>query len=652
MTTPSKSSRIIGSGEMASLVRAYDWASTPLGPIESWSKELLTIVNLTLASPSPARTMWGPDLILIYNDAYRSFPGPRHPWALGKPAREVYVESWPTVGPLLENAYATGETLFYEKFRVPLPTSDGVRVAFLNYSFNTIFENGKIAGLFGHLHDVTGEVTAEQQRDAIARTLHQVQAAISDGTLAIDRNWLITYLNQSASRLLEPSGTIVGKNFWEMFPHTIYPESPYVEFYNRAMDQAVGGSFDAFYPEPLNAWFSVLVQPSEDGIILFFRDVTQQRADQEALRLKSEEAERQRVEIETLYRTAPIGLALFDTKDFRYLRLNDRQAAFFGLKPEDVVGKTLTEMAPIEGLRELFEQVARGEPVINYPLEGALATDPDNYRYWNVSYFPVYAADGSIRAITAASLEVTAQRKAEAALIDSEKLAVLGRLASSIAHEINNPLEALTNLLYLAQTSDNFSDVRDFLLTAERELRRVSAITSQTLRFHKQASSPQAVAAASLIDSILTVYQGRAINTGVVIERRDRATACVNCFDGEIRQVISNLFCNALEAMGPERRRILIRSREATHWRTGERGVVLTMADTGVGMGPEILARIFKPFFTTKSATGTGLGLWVSKEIVDRHRGAIAVRSSNDPRLHGSVFTLFLPFNAVTRKNR
>ena len=248
--------------------------------------------------------------------------------------------------------------------------------------------------------------------------------------------------------------------------------------------------------------------------------------------------------------------------------------------------------------------------------------------------------------------DVTHERKSEEFLRKTEKLASAARLSATVAHEINNPLEALTNLLYLAQTSDNFSDVRDFLLTAERELRRVSAITSQTLRFHKQASSPQAVAAASLIDSILTVYQGRAINTGVVIERRDRATACVNCFDGEIRQVISNLFCNALEAMGPERRRILIRSREATHWRTGERGVVLTMADTGVGMGPEILARIFKPFFTTKSATGTGLGLWVSKEIVDRHRGAIAVRSSNDPRLHGSVFTLFLPFNAVTRKNR
>src|SRR5580698_4265557 len=116
--SPASASRIIGIGEMADLVRAYDWNSTPLGAIESWSIELLTIVNLTLCSPSPARTMWGPDFILIYNDAYRPIPGPRHPWALGKSAKEVYGESWPTVGPLLEKAYATGETLFYERFRV------------------------------------------------------------------------------------------------------------------------------------------------------------------------------------------------------------------------------------------------------------------------------------------------------------------------------------------------------------------------------------------------------------------------------------------------------------------------------------------------------------------------------------------------------
>src|ERR1700728_4149298 len=138
------SNRIIGTGEMANLVRDYDWRSTPLGPIEAWSKELVTIVNLTLASSSPARTMWGSQLVLIYNDAYRPIPGPRHPFALGKPARLVYGESWHVVGPLLENALATGQTLSYEKLLVPLPAEGGVRKAYLDYTFSPVFEGGAI----------------------------------------------------------------------------------------------------------------------------------------------------------------------------------------------------------------------------------------------------------------------------------------------------------------------------------------------------------------------------------------------------------------------------------------------------------------------------------------------------------------------------
>ena len=126
------SARIVGSGEMADRVRAHDWGATSLGPIGSWSKELVALVNLTLCSRSPARTMWGPEFVLIYNDAYRPIPGPRHPSALGRPAREVYRESWGVVGPLLEKAYATGETLFHQKLLVPLPTEDGVRNFYLN----------------------------------------------------------------------------------------------------------------------------------------------------------------------------------------------------------------------------------------------------------------------------------------------------------------------------------------------------------------------------------------------------------------------------------------------------------------------------------------------------------------------------------------
>ena len=186
---------------MADRVRAYDWGSTPLGPIESWSKELLTIVNLTLGSPAPARTMWGPDFILIYNDAYRPIPGPRHPAALGKAAKSVYPESWHVVGPLLETAFATGETFFYEKLLVPLPTEKGIEDFYLNYSFNPIFEEGKIAGLFGPLHDVTGEVMATRRlRESEARATRILQS-IGDAVIITDAEGCITRMNPIAEGL-------------------------------------------------------------------------------------------------------------------------------------------------------------------------------------------------------------------------------------------------------------------------------------------------------------------------------------------------------------------------------------------------------------------------------------------------------------------
>jgi PAS domain S-box-containing protein len=478
--------------------------------------------------------------------------------------------------------------------------------------------------------------------------MEQFFEATTDAVVFLDRNYCFTFLNRRAQEIISMGLDLTGKNLFEVFPATVYDGSPYIESYRRSMDQGLSAEFEAFYPEPLNVWLRVQSYPTDDGIIIFFRDFTSERADREALQNKTLEAERQHSELEAIYRTAPIGLALFDLEDYRYLRLNDRQAAFFGLTPEQIVGRTLTEMAPIPGLKELFDQVRDGHPVINYPLEGELITDPGEHRYWTVNYLPVYDADGKIQAISAASLEITQQKKAEQALIQSEKLAVVGRLASSIAHEINNPLESVTNLLYLAQVAETLAESRSYLSTAEIELRRAAAITSQTLRFHRQATSPQLMNPRDLTDTVLSIYQGRINNTRVRIEHRSRARRKVHCFDGEIRQVISNLVGNALDVM-PSGGRLLVREREATNWRTGEPGVSITVADSAGGMSPAVQARIFNPFFTTKGVTGTGLGLWVSKEIVQRHRGELNVRSSQSPAHHGTVFTLFLPFDAVIR---
>ncbi len=244
--------------------------------------------------------------------------------------------------------------------------------------------------------------------------------------------------------------------------------------------------------------------------------------------------------------------------------------------------------------------------------------------------------------------DITARKRVESALVQSEKLAAVGRMASSIAHEINNPLESVTNLLYIASGANDLDEVREHLETADRELRRVSAITSQTLRFHKQLTSPTEISGKELLNGVLSIYQGRLLNANIRVEMLCRVRRPVCCFEGEIRQVLSNLIGNAIDAMHSVGGRLLLRCR-AGHDRTGREGLFITVADNGPGMSQETCARAFEPFFTTKGFAGTGLGLWVSQEIIDRHKGRLRLRSTQRSPGYSTVITLFLPFMAATR---
>ena len=242
--------------------------------------------------------------------------------------------------------------------------------------------------------------------------------------------------------------------------------------------------------------------------------------------------------------------------------------------------------------------------------------------------------------------DVTERKKAEAVLIKNEKLAAVGRLSASIAHEINNPLESVTNLLYLAQRSTKFDEVQDYLATADRELRRVGAITSQTLRFHRQSSSQSLVLCEELIDDVLSIYQGRLVNSRVHVEKRMRESGPILCYEGEIRQVLNNLVGNAVDAMHPEGGKLLLRSRKGTDWKTARSGLIITVADTGPGMSPLTQSKSFEPFFTTKGIGGSGLGLWISRGIVDRHMGTLTFKSSQKEISTGTTFALFLPYQS------
>ncbi len=240
--------------------------------------------------------------------------------------------------------------------------------------------------------------------------------------------------------------------------------------------------------------------------------------------------------------------------------------------------------------------------------------------------------------------DLSLQKKSEEVLRRTEKLAVAGRLAASIAHEINNPLEAITNCLYLIEQFPLADEPRAFLELAQKELNRVAQITVQTLRFYRRSSRPTVTDIHELINTVLTLLDSRLRRQHIEVVRDRRPIPLVMAHEGEIRQVLANLIGNAIDAVG-EGGCITLRKIPSHDWKTGRSGIRISVADDGTGISPEALGRIFEPFFSTKGITGTGLGLWVSNEIVERHHGFIRVRSRKaTPAQRGrTVFSLFLP---------
>ena len=239
--------------------------------------------------------------------------------------------------------------------------------------------------------------------------------------------------------------------------------------------------------------------------------------------------------------------------------------------------------------------------------------------------------------------ETTEARRTEQALRRSEQLGAAGRLAASIAHEINNPLEAVTNLLYLVKMDETLRDPsKDLLEVADRELQRLSHITARSLKFYRQRTAPSLTALDELLDSVLFFHETEIKLRSIDLQRRYRSSPPVLCLGGEIQQVFTNLISNALEAVG-DRQRVVVAVHPATDGRQ-RAGVAVVIADAGVGMDRFTMRRLFHPFTTTKGESGTGLGLWVSKGILDKHHGSIKVRSKPG---RGTAFRIFLPLDTT-----
>ncbi len=354
-----------------------------------------------------------------------------------------------------------------------------------------------------------------------------------------------------------------------------------------------------------------------------------------------------RREVEAVYANAPIALGLLDAKTLCYLRVNLRYAEMMGVSQEQMLGCRVGTFS-VSQTGALLAKAAVGQPMHNALVRIEILANPGMERHLLVNAVPNYDNSGSIETISLALTDVTAQKRAEDALLQADKLAAVGRLAASISHEINNPLEAVTNLLYLIHLDPALSEESCiYVEQAEEELRRVSQIASQTLRFQRHAVKAVPVTARQLIDPVVAMYQGRLKHTRIEIsvDYRDDQNA-VMVLEGDVRQILNNLLGNAIDAT-PSGGKIVVRAKPARCIHTRRRGTRISIADSGHGMSRDIAEHIFEPFFTTKGSAGSGLGLWISHTLVHRHGGQLGVRSrraeSSVNGKSGTVFSLFLP---------
>jgi two-component system, NtrC family, sensor kinase len=393
-------------------------------------------------------------------------------------------------------------------------------------------------------------------------------------------------------------------------------------------------------PEVLRAKIGVFVELHRKTRMLesLNRELEQRVAERtEALR-KSEAQFRMRAELLEVASEAIMVRDLVGAIQF----WNAGAENLYGWKREEVLGRdlhrTLRTVFPVS--KEEAERTLRE----NGSWQGNLTQKAKDGTEIVVAFQKTLNHEGD--AVLEVGRDITAQLRAEEALRETEKLAAMGRVAGIIAHEINNPLAAITNIFYLLRNHPSLDqEARRCADLAEQELQRVSHITRQTLSFYRESKQPISVLVPELLEDVLAL-QERALHTSRISLRKKYFSTCmVQGFPVELRQVFLNLIGNAIQAM-PDGGVLGVYVREATDWTTQRRGTSISILDTGAGIRPEDARRLFQPFFSTKSTKGTGLGLWISKGIIQKYDGRITCRSYRHNQRCATCFRIFLPVSS------
>jgi PAS domain S-box-containing protein len=638
------STRITGKSEMTTRIRAHNWAATPLGALEDWSETLIAAVNLMLHSPFPTILSWGPKMVFLYNDAAIPTLMGKHPSALGGLYREVFHEAWDLVSADLEGCFYRGETAVRDNMFIPIFLNGVIEDHYWSYSLIPVYENGKIAGVYDAYRNTTEIVTgAKKLHDSETRlklAAEVAQLGIFVWYLAEDRaSWENDRMYEIFGRSRE-DGPVNGSVFLNEVVHPDFRES-----FQRAMDATLQKG-ERFHFEgiirrkdKMQRWIDVSGKLQSNGssreILGTIRDITAHQESQKAREIG--------------LRHAGELAAIVDSSDDVILSkdlngiINSWNAAatrVFGYSAEEMIGSSIFKIIP-EHLHSdetmIIENLRAGRRVEHF--ETVRVTKTGQLIDVSLTVSPVMDEHGKVIGASKILRDISERKKLERSLLQAEKIAATGRMAATIAHEINNPLQAIVNLLCLLRPLISDPKGIKYFDSIESDLLRVSHIAKQTLGYYRENASAIDTSLAELVERAVAIYGPRCKALGIEIRMALDSSRLTRLRRGEMMQVISNLISNSIYAMP----RGGVLSLSVKDSETERDGFVLEVEDNGAGIAADDLPRVFDAFFTTRNTVGTGIGLFIVKQFVEGHGGRIEIESNKDVENHGTRVRVLLP---------